>query len=155
MTSIIESLESNYTSLLSGISYLASASGGTVVAAADAATLLDIMTISPPFAVIVFNGEIAGPSDRVGTGAVQQTEMEWSFFLGASSFAADGEGRLGTVGIYQMIDDVIAAVDGRALSLAPLAKAFYKRARRYNITPNLVIYEVVFRNQFVRDQPSA
>lgn len=149
MASEIERLESNYIALLQAISYLMEAEGGTIVAAAEAATLFDMSTLSSPAAVVVFNGEVARTNEALRDGAIQQSEMEWSIFLKAQSFAVAGEGRIGA---YQMVDDVILAVQGKTLSLVPPSKPFYVRSRRYDLTANSVIYEVVFRNPFVRDQ---
>jgi len=148
----LQRLETNYTELLEAVSYLTEAEGGTIIAGADPSLLLNFGGLVTPFAVVVFNGESAAPTSAIReVGALQQTDMEWSIFLGASSFATSGEGRLGT-GIYQMIDDVIAAVQGKTLSVEPPARPFYVRSRRFNITANQIVYEVVFRNQFLREQ---
>lgn len=150
MTAHIELLRTNYLALLGGISYLAD--GGTITAAADPGMMLNITNISPPFALLVFNGEVAKtPTAIREAGAIQQTEMEWSVFIGKESFSATGEGILGTTGIYQMIDDVIDALQGAVVYSDPPARPFYVRSRRYSITPNLVIYEVVVRNAFTRE----
>ena len=149
MPSHLETLETKYTVLLDAIPYLLPAAGGTIIAAADAATLFDLTTLIAPAAVVAFDGEIATSSETIRDGAIQQSSMEWSIFVVASSFASAGEGRIGA---YQMVDDVIAAVQGKTLSLDPPAKPFYVRSRRYNLTANTVIYQVTFRNQFTRDQ---
>jgi len=149
MASEIERLEKNYIALLGAIPYLTTAQGGTILGAADAATLLDLTTLSPPAAVVVFNSEIAQRNEIVG-GALQQTSMEWSIFLVAPSFGAEVEGRLGSTGVYQMIDDALAALEGKVISLDETAKVFYVRTRRYNVTGNAVVYELVVRNAYLR-----
>jgi hypothetical protein len=150
MASEVERLEKNIAALLQAVPYLASANGGTILAAGDVKSLLDLTTQTPPAAILVFNGEVATRNETIGN-ATQATTMEWSIFLVAQSYATDEEGRLGATGAYQMIDDVLAALEGETISLVQAAKLFYVRSRRYNVTANAVIYEMVFRCAYLRE----
>jgi hypothetical protein len=149
MASEIERLEKNIAALLAAVPYLTAANGGTILGAGDVKSLLDLTTQMPPAAIIVFNGEIATKNETIGA-TLQASTMEWSIFVVAESYAVAGEGRLGTVGAYQMIDDVLATLEGKLISLVEVARLFYVRSRRYNVTTNAVIYEMVFRNAYLR-----
>jgi hypothetical protein len=151
MASELERLGNNLVALLQAIPYLTTAQGGTILMAADPKPVLDFSNLTPPWALLIFDDENAAKNDVLG-GAFQQSAMVWSIFVGAQSFSLAGEGTLGPVGVYQMIDDVIAAVDGKVISLVPIAKAFYVRCRRYNTLANAVIYQMAFRNAFSREQ---
>lgn len=148
MAGEIEQLEDAYCSLLGAISYLQSANGGQILGGADIDPLLKFANISAPAAIVICDGEKAtGPKSNSG---VQETAPEWSIFLIASSFSLEGEGRSGSVGIYQMIDDVYAAVHWKVLMNDPPARAVYTGFRRFDLGANSVVYQMTFRNTFVR-----
>ncbi len=153
MSSVIETIESAIITLAQGISYLSPSAGGTLRGVADIRTFMDITTVAPPGVIVVFDGERATEDMAIG-GAVQQTELHWTFYVIAQSFGGDGEGRVGTVGAYQMIDDLIEALEGKEIYVDNvLMKLFYKgaiRAMNPAQSPSVVIYEVKFRHQYQR-----
>jgi len=155
MPSNIEQLEALIVAQLKTVSYLAPNAGGTVRGVADIKTFLDLTTLEPPTAIVVFDGEKAGKDETIGR-VTQQTTWYWTLYLVASSFGTDGEGRLGATGAYQMVDDVVAALEGFTLTIPPdsnTTKLIYIGAARFNVEDTAVIYEVRFRHQFLRQGP--
>lgn len=153
MPAEIQAIESALVALAQAVPYLAT----SVIAGADPRMMLSFGSpdIIAPAVVVVFQGERV--SDGNGPGGVQayggstaQSVMEWSLYAISTSFATDGEGRLGDQGCYQMVDDLIAAIDGRLVSADPDAKAFYVGCRRYDLNDSRIVYEISFRNQFIR-----
>jgi hypothetical protein len=155
MAGEIARIEGNYVALASAVSYLLPQNGGQIIAAADPATVLSIETISPPGLIIVFDGEQAQGKNFAIGGAFQEGFQVWSFFLVAASFSDRGEGRSGAQGAYQMVDDLMAAIDGQIVSLEPAARAFFVSERRYAVYQASVVYQVKFRNGFTRQGAAA
>jgi hypothetical protein len=149
MAGDIQRIETNYRALLEAVPYLDSAE---IRGASEVTNLLRFSNLSPPAATVVFNGERARPDAALGDITVQESEMEWSIFITASSFGIEGEGRSGDVGIYQMIDDVLEAVNGKLLTVTPTSVAYYVSSRRFDLSANNVTYEMVFRNAYIRAQ---
>ncbi len=149
MTSQISTVAANYVTLLETVSSLQTANGGLVFSVADPTPVLKFETISAPAGILVFDGEQAGKDMAIG-GTVQRTDMAWSVFLLAASFDTRGQGVEGDTGIYQLIDDVLTAVNGRVVDMNPVARAFYVSCRRFEVLQNVVVYQMRFRNQFIR-----
>ncbi len=74
---------------------------------------------------------------------------QWSIFVLAKSFTDDGEGRLGSQGAYQMIDDIHAALAGYGFDGLD-SKLFYFGANRFKVIDGRVIYEMTFRHHMIR-----
>jgi hypothetical protein len=108
---------------------------------------------TPPSAIVVFDGEKAGKWETIGR-TLQQTTFFWTLYLCASSFGTDTEGRLGTQGAYQMIDDAIAKLEGFPITTpdGQQDKLVYIGAARYHVGDTVVIYESRWRHQFVRQE---
>jgi hypothetical protein len=150
VASSIETVEANIVTLLQGITYFdptMSSDPGTVRGVSDIKTFLDLTTVPPPAAIIVFDGEKAKHEEVIGA-SIQQTTFFWSIFLMAASFGGQNENR---VQIYQMIDDVVDALEGQLVGPIPtMSKLFYVGSARYQVLDTAVVYESRWRHQFVR-----
>jgi hypothetical protein len=142
-------LQNEYVELIQAVSYLA---GDKTQGAADIQSVMDFMGVPTPWARVVFDGESAEAPQGIGDNPVQQTRQDWSIFVGADGFDLAGQQATteNAYGVYQMVDDVIAAVVGKPLSLNPAAKPFLVRSGRHAMTANAVVYRIVVRNSYVR-----
>jgi hypothetical protein len=146
----------NIVAFIQSIPYLQAASGGTVKLAADPKPLVDFSVMPTPFVLVVPAGEsVKGDNLNLG-GSVFETFMMWEFYLGASSFALEGEGLTGSVegdpGINQMVDDIVAACLGRIVSTSPASKMFPANpfGKRYTVTAQAIVWTMGWRNQWQR-----
>ncbi len=136
--------------LQAGVPALSANAGGTVRGVADVQMFIDLTTLEPPAAIVVFDGEKARPDMTIGK-ATQQTDLYWAIYLVASSFGTDSEGR---VTAYNLIDNVVTALEGFAINIPSLisTKMLYVGAARYHVGDEVVIYESRWRHQFLRQE---
>jgi hypothetical protein len=151
MSSNIETVEQDIVTLLQGISYLATAAGGTAKGASDPKTFFTFAnSIAPPAAIVVFDGEKATENKAIGA-SIQESQMYWTIYLVAASFSIESEGRLGTTGAYMMVDDVIAALEGKIVNTSPhVSKLMYVSSERFDVTDVSVVYASRWRTDFYR-----
>jgi hypothetical protein len=139
--SLLATLEGNIVGQLQTISYLQDANGGTARGVADEKTFLDLTTVASPAAILVFDGETASPPLVLGR-SVQESKLQWTAYLISQSFGTDGEGRLtATVGSYSILDDVFMALEGFTVNTTPLSRLYYSGSARFNVLPNVIVYE--------------
>ncbi len=149
MASVIEQVEADIVTALQTISYFdptMTPSPGTVRGVSDIATFLDITTVAPPAAIIVFDGEKAKPNEVIGY-SLQETMFHWTIYLISAGFGGDNENRAQA---YQMIDDTVDALEGVIVSTDPAAKLFYVGASRDRVLPEAVVYQSRWRHAFTR-----
>jgi hypothetical protein len=108
MASEIERLEKNIAALLAAVPYLAAANGGTILAAGDVKSLLDLTTQTPPAAIIVFNGEVATKNETIGNATQAIDDGMVDLPRRGKLRGRRRRSARCTVGAYQMIDDVLA-----------------------------------------------
>lgn len=116
----------------------------------------------PPFCLWVWDGEeYGGPETMDDSGAVQETSMEWSAYVGAMSFGPEGEGAFSQAAGAAAGEDaetiaelLVEAIQGKGI-YGPDANGIVSRAypvmvKLFRIGRQAVIYRVTFRNPFVR-----
>src|SRR4051794_8694654 len=118
------------TRLLDHVSALNPENGGTCRGVADIQTFINSTALPTPAAIVVFYGESAAPNLVIGS-ARQETSLTWDVFVVSRTFNVSGEGRAGA---YQLIEDVIAALQGFIVSTQPLSKLFYVDSSYFAIT---------------------
>lgn len=148
--SVIETVESAIVTQLKTLDAFDPNTGAVVRGVSDIATFINLTTLEPPSAIVVFDGEKAKPDMTIGK-VTQETQMFWTIYLVASSFGTDGEGRLG---IYEMIDEVSASdgLEGFVIDFPGVIKTklTYIGSARFQVADTVVIYEARFRHQFLR-----
>lgn len=150
MASVIETVETQLVTLVSTIPYFATEVGGSVRGVTDIHTFLELSTVPSPSAIAMFDGEKADDNVTIGH-STQKTSMHWSIFLIASSFSAASEGRIGSVGTYQMLDDVVSAVEGQLVALPnENTKFMYLGAEFFGVNKTQVVYRSRWRNEYIR-----
>lgn len=156
----VTTIGTNILALLGAITYLQTANGGTLKRATDPKQLKDFSIYAPPFAILVPDGEtVQGENLNVG-GAYFETMLHWSLYLGASSFALEGEGTtggsvIGDPGIEAMIDDVTAKLMGQNVGIPAVASKMFPGNpfhRRFAMTTSAVVWQMQWRNQWRRNQ---
>lgn len=125
---------------------------------------LDLGALHPPFCLWVFDGEmrVGSASNEAIGGATQQTEQQWSAYVGAPSFAPEGEGAFSAAAGFRLEDsadtlvgELVDTINGATVYLAAdgsSTKAYFESAGYYDSSPMAVIYRVRFRNPFLRTQ---
>lgn len=126
---------------------------------ADVREFLGIVRIPPPFALLVFDGEQAKGGEGVSPN-VQQGTQQWSFYVGAASFAPDGGGAFtpapgAAVGAdaETTVDALVGAIQFQTVFQEPgrtWTKAFLESVGLYDVGESVVIYRVRFQNPFAR-----
>lgn len=150
MSSNIETVETAIVGLMSTISYLQEANGGTVRGVSDIKTFMELSTVATPAGIVMFEGEQASPNLTIGR-TTHETELHWAIYHVASSFSSSSEGRTGVTGALQMIDDAIGALLGQIISLpGENVKLFYKGAERFGVSGTQVVYTSHWRHAYIR-----
>lgn len=149
MSAILTGVEADIVArLLDGVAYLKPENGGTVRGVADTKTALEINGETPPFVLVEYAGEDAGPPINIGS-ARQLTRFKWDLFCGAQNFNADGSGRnddadTGEKGVYTLIDDIATTLPGYKLPsvTGTTSKLFWGGALRWSLADAKVVYVV-------------
>lgn len=145
MAAIIETMEQAIVARLRTISYVEDARG-----VADAKSFLDVTTFAPPAIFVVFAGERAGKNEVIGA-TLQETTFLWKLYVIAHSFAPSAEGRLGTQGAYQMLEDVVGKLEGWIVDKSvTTSKMLLVGSQLYNVQDTSVAYEMTWRCNFIR-----
>ncbi len=147
MAAHIENMEIAIVNRVREIAYL-----DTVRAIADPKMFLSVETMPPPAVLVVFDGERAGRDETIGH-VLQQTQLLWKTYIIANSFGQSAEGRLGTHGAYQIIEDVIDKLEGFLVDDdVTTSKMLLVGTSMVNVSELTVIYEMIWRNNFIREE---
>ncbi len=148
-TSLIETTEAGIVARIKDQVTSLSQAPGECRGINNVASVMTLASMTTPSALVAFAGESASESPMAIGDPSARLEWRWSIFVVAKSFTDEGEGRLGTLGAYQLIDDIFDALQGYGFS-GTETRLFYVGARRFRVIDGRVLYEMTFRHHMIR-----